>query len=128
MLAEADAYAAKNPNNYRGIIDRYSQVTEHANGTRWEDDAFQKLRIAVQNHQRVSRQMLSQYTQQMQTLVKAGKNQEAFNIWIDFPAQLWTPEIDQLIEDAISQNLPQGFSPQPPNGAPGQRPPPPRNN
>jgi predicted Ser/Thr protein kinase len=130
MLAEADAYAAKNPNNFRGIIDRYNQVSEQASGTPQSDAVFQKLRTAIQNHMRVSRQYLNQYTERSQALVKQGKNQEAFEVWIDFPAQIWTREVDMEITQILQKTLPQGFNPQPPRGGPGgqgQRPPPPRN-
>jgi serine/threonine protein kinase len=119
MLAQADDFAAKNPNSFRGIIDRYNQVAQKAAGTQYQEDVLQKMRVAVQKHMRMSRQVLNEYTQRTQELVKSGKPQEAFEVWLRFPSEMWTAEVDDEITKILKDNLPQGFEPNPPRGGPG---------
>jgi len=111
MLAEADDYALKNPQNFRDIIDRYRQVLSAASGTPQADLLDRKTDNVVSRHQAAVRQAMSRYESKMQEKLRAGKPQEAYDAWKDFPANLRTRESDQEIQQALDRALPAGFVP-----------------
>src|SRR2546427_6376013 len=58
MLAQADDYAAKNPQNFRETIDRYRQISSRARGTAQEAELERKLDSVISRHQQALRQTL----------------------------------------------------------------------
>jgi serine/threonine protein kinase len=111
MLAQADAYAAENPQNYRDIIDRYRQVMSKTRGTPLDRQVNDKLQRVVAAHQAASRQALQQYQQQTDAKLRAGDPQGAYDLWKTFPANLRNRETDQQIQQWVQQRMPQGFVP-----------------
>jgi predicted Ser/Thr protein kinase len=111
MLAQADQYALKNPQNYRDIIDRYRQVQSKAGGAAQTDAVSRKLDDTVGRHQAAIRQALQQYESKMNERIRAGKPQEAYDVWKDFPINLRTRESDQQIQQMLERALPAGFTP-----------------
>jgi hypothetical protein len=111
MLAQADQYAQKNPQNFRDLIDRYRQVLDKTRGTPKAEAVDRKLNEAVSRHQAAQRQAIKSYESKMDEKLRAGKPQEAYNVWKDFPANLRTRESDQQIEQLLERALPAGFSP-----------------
>src|ERR1051325_3300108 len=111
MLAQADQYALKNPQNYRDIIDRYRQVQPKAGGAAQTDAVSRKLDDTVGRHQAAIRQALQQYESKMNERIRAGKPQEAYDVWKDFPINLRTRESDQQIQQMLERALPAGFTP-----------------
>jgi serine/threonine protein kinase len=111
MLAQVEQYAQKNPQNFRAIIDRYRQVLDKVRGTARAEAINRKLDDVVDRHQAATRQALSGYEAKMNEKLRAGKPQEAYDLWKDFPANLRTRESDQQIQQILERALPSGFSP-----------------
>ena len=112
MLAQADQYAQKNPQNFRDIIDRYRQVQTKARGTAQADAIARQIDEVVGRHQTALRQTIQAYESKMTEKLRAGKSQEAYDIWKDFPLNLRTRESDQQIQQSLERALPSGFLPQ----------------
>jgi hypothetical protein len=111
MLAQADQYALKNPQNYRDIIDRYRLVLSKANGTAQGDVVNRKIDDVVGRHQAALRQALEQYESKMNESLRAGNPQEAYDVWKDFPPNLRARESDQQIRQMLERAMPAGFIP-----------------
>jgi serine/threonine protein kinase len=111
MLAEADQYAQKNPQNFRNIIDRYRQVLDKARGTAQAEAVNRKLDEVVGRHQAASRQAIGAYESKMNEKLRAGKPQEGYDLWKDFPTNLRTRESDQQIQQLLDRALPADFFP-----------------
>jgi hypothetical protein len=111
MLAEADQYALKYPQNFRNIIDGYRQVQSKAGSAAQADAVSRKLDDAMGRHQAALRQVLQKYESKFNENIRAGKPQEAYDVWRDFPANLRTRESDQQIQQLVERALPSGFIP-----------------
>ena len=111
MLAEADQYALKYPQNFRNIIDGYRQVQSKAGSATQADAVSRKLDDAMGRHQAALRQVLQKYESKFNENIRAGKPQEAYDVWRDFPANLRTRESDQQIQQLVERALPSGFIP-----------------
>lgn len=111
MLAEADAYAAKHTNSPPRVLDRYWQVLDKARGTRWEGEVNQKIRDWELTHQLLAHETIDEFKKKSEPLLKAGKAQEAFDLWKTFPSGLRTPEVDPLIQQALETIMPRDFQP-----------------
>ena len=111
MLAEADQYALKYPQNFRNIIDSYRQVQSKAGSAAQADAVSRKLDDAMGRHQAALRQVLQKYESKFNENIRAGKPQEAYDVWRDFPANLRTRESDQQIQQLVERALPSGFIP-----------------
>jgi hypothetical protein len=61
MLAQADQYALKYPQNFRNIIDSYRQVQSKAASATQADALSRKLDDAIGRHQAALRQAIQQY-------------------------------------------------------------------
>ena len=106
MLAEADKYAAANPLNKVKIIDRYWQVRDKAIGTQWEKVTEDKLNNAVDAHSAACRELFAKFEDEMIALLKLNHPRAAMDVWLNFPRQLRTPEVDQKIAEIINRNQP----------------------
>ena len=111
MLAQADDYATKHKENYRDQIDRYRQVFTQARGTADEDVVNQRLEAVVNKHQTALRQAIKDFETRMNEKLRAGKPQEAYEVWKTFPDNLRTREGDQQIQQLLKRSLPSGFMP-----------------
>jgi hypothetical protein len=111
MLAQADQYALKNPQNFRAMIDRYRQVQSKAGGSAQTDLVSRKIDDVVGRHQAALSQTLQQYQAKMNDRIRAWKPQEAYDLWKDFPTNLRTRESDQEIQQMLERALPLGFLP-----------------
>ena len=111
MLTQADKYAQENPTNFRNIIDRYRQVGDKAHGTPQAAAIDRKIDDAVDRHQAAIREAINQYEAKMNERLRAGKAQEAYDVWKDFPANLRARESDQQIQQILDRALPPDFSP-----------------
>ena len=65
-------------------------------------------------HEVRSQELIEKLERQMQDLVKAGKHQEAFEVWLAFPESWRSRELDREIIAIIQRTLPAGFRPRPP--------------
>jgi hypothetical protein len=111
MLAQADDYASKNPQNFKHLIDRYRQVLSKARGTAVETEISDKLESVIARHQETIRQVMRTYEARMDEKMRAGNSQEAYDVWRDFPQHLRTRESDQQIQQTLQRTLPPGFVP-----------------
>ena len=111
MLAQADQYALKSPQNFRNIIDCYRQVQSKAGSAAQADAVSRKLDDTMRRHQAALRQAIQQYESKMNGMISAGQPQEAYEVWRDFPTNLRTRESDQQIQQIIERALPSGFIP-----------------
>jgi hypothetical protein len=111
VLAEAENYAAHHPTNYRDIVDRYRRALSKAEGTPQEREIDRRMSRIMEEHQQASRKAIREYQLKMDEKLHAGKPQEAFNTWKDFPANLRTLESDQEIQRVLERSLPPGFTP-----------------
>ena len=111
MLAQADQYALKNPQNFRDMIDRYRQVRSKAGGTAQAEAVDRKIDDVIGRHQAAVRQALQQYESKMNDSIRAGKPQEGYDVWKDYPSNLRTRESDQQIQQILERALPPGFFP-----------------
>jgi len=111
MLAQANDYAEKHPENFRDIIDRYRQVSTKARGTAQEKEVEETMDSIISRHQEVVRRTLHEYEVKMQDKMRAAKAQEAYDVWKDFPSKIRTRESDQQIQQMLERTLPPGFIP-----------------
>ena len=112
MLAEADAYAAANKEDYVQIIDRYHVVQGKAEGTARAEVVERKLNLAVDAHEQAATDTIGKLEAKARELLRMGKVPEAYNIWKEFPARLRTPETDQQIRQLLERLLPPDFEPE----------------
>ena len=113
MLAEADAYAVTNKENYVEIIDRYFVVQNKADGTVLEQAVDRKMNNAIEAHHQAADDAIGKFETKMHGFIRSGKPQEAYNVWKEFPARLRTPETDQQIRQLLEKWLPAEFQPEP---------------
>jgi hypothetical protein len=111
MLAQADQYALKYPQNFRDIIDRYRQVASKASGTTQADPVNRKIEEVAGRHQAALRQTIQKYESKMHERIRAAKPQEAYDGWKDFPLNIRTRESDQQIQQILERAFPPGFVP-----------------
>lgn len=111
MLAQADQYAQKNPENFRDIIDRYRQVQSKANGTAQAETVQRKMDDVIGRHQAAVHLAIQRYESRMNEKLRAGKPQEAYDVWKDYPMNLRTRESDQQIQQTLERSMPSGFIP-----------------
>lgn len=109
MMADADAYAAANKENYVEIIDRYHVVQGRAAGTALEQEAERKINNAVDAHREALDEAIGKLEARMRELLRAGKAREAYNVWKEFPLQLRTPETDRQVRQILERSLPSNF-------------------
>ncbi|MFM8468570.1 MAG: hypothetical protein ACKODH_01150 [Limisphaerales bacterium] len=114
MMAEADLYAKEHPDELIGIVDRYRQIARKAQGTRMGAEAQRKSDNALLLHELKSHDLIEKLELQMQALVKQGKNQEAFEVWLAFPEGWRNRETDGQMIEIIRRLLPSSFRPQKP--------------
>ena len=111
MLAEADAYAAANKDDFVNIMHRYGQLEDKATGTQWEKEVARRFDQARQQMDAASRAYMAQMEAKMEPLIQARKFQEAYEVWRDFPQRLQTRESDQEILQLLRRRLPPDFVP-----------------
>ncbi|MFA6544773.1 MAG: hypothetical protein WCS99_10130, partial [Limisphaerales bacterium] len=111
MLAEADAYAAANKDDFVNIMHRYGQLEDKAAGTQWEKEVSRRFDQARQQMDAASRAYMAQMEAKMEPLIQARKFQEAYEVWRDFPQRLQTRESDQEILQLLRRRLPPDFVP-----------------
>ena len=109
MLAEADAYAAAHPQNYRDLVDRYRQVSAKARGTPQAREVNDRVESTIERHQTALRKVLNEYESKMDALLQARKPQEAYDLWKSFPQGLRTFESDQQIAQILEKKMPPDF-------------------
>ena len=111
MMAEADRFAAENKDDFIGIIDRYWQLAERARGTPVGAEAQRKMDNAALTHELKSHEMIEKLQAQMETLLKQGKPQDAFEVWLAFPQGWRNREIDEEIGRILNRLMPPNFEP-----------------
>ena len=111
MLAQADAYAAAHPQDFRDLVDRYRQVLTKARGTPDEKAINDKVQGIIERHQAALRKTMQEYERSMDEKIRAHQPQAAYDLWKTFPQNLRTKESDEQIEDALQRNLPPEFVP-----------------
>ena len=113
MLAYADNYAAQHPDSYEELLDGYEQVKQKADESmlRELDRKISSIRNA---EEKALADAFSQREAKMQEKIAAGKLQDAFNVWADFPTHLRNREVDEKIRQLLKKSFPQNFSPAPP--------------
>jgi serine/threonine protein kinase len=111
MLAQADDYALKHPNDFKQTIDRYRQVLSKARGTPADAEINKKMDKVIARHQGALRQALHDYEARMQEKMRSGTPQQAYDVWKTFPSNLRTRESDKQIEQMLARTLPPGFVP-----------------
>ncbi|NBV20974.1 MAG: serine/threonine protein kinase [Proteobacteria bacterium] len=111
MLAEADAYAAANKEEYVEIIHRYGQIEEKATGTPWQKEVERRFDQAQDRLQAASSAYIKQTEAKMEPLLQAGKYEEAYQLWRDFPLRIQTHETDQEVLQLLRRRLPPDFVP-----------------
>lgn len=114
LMIQADRYAKDRPDDLGGIVDRYWQVVNKGRGTPIGEEAQRKVDNAMLVHEVRSHELIEKLERQMQDLVKAGKHQEAFEVWLAFPESWRSRELDGEIIAIIQRTLPAGFRPRPP--------------
>ena len=114
MMIQADRYAKDRPDDLGGIVDRYWQVVNKGRGTPIGEAAQRKVDNAMLVHEVKSHELIEKLERQMQDLVKVGKPQEAFEVWLAFPTSWRNRELDGQIIAIIQRTLPAGFRPRPP--------------
>lgn len=111
MLAEADAYAAEHPQNFRDQVDRYRQVNSKAQGTPEAAAAETKLNAVISRHQEAIQKAMAEFQAKMEKKLKTDGPQAAYDVWKDFPPNLRTLQSDQQVQVILHKELPQGFVP-----------------
>ncbi|MBI5772734.1 MAG: serine/threonine protein kinase [Verrucomicrobia bacterium] len=113
MLALADEYAKTNATQYINVIHAYRQVIEAAAGSPIEDKAHAKSDEAIARHQQATFKVIAEFEARMLVKVKAGDLQGAYDVWREFPGDLFVPEpeVSDPIKAAIERNLPADFVP-----------------
>jgi serine/threonine protein kinase len=110
MLAAVETYAEQHPQDYRGILDGYDRVRRKAAGSPREQEIDTKIKQVVQAQQKAVTDTLHQFESQMQEKLRAGKPQEAYNVWKTFPGNLRSRETDDQIRYILRRSLPPEFS------------------
>jgi serine/threonine protein kinase len=113
MLAAMDTYAEQHPQNYRAILDGYDRVRRKAAGSPREQEIDTKIKQVVQAQQKAVTDTLSQFEAQMHEKLRAGKPQEAYDVWKTFPGNLRSRETDDQIRIILRRTLPPEFSARP---------------
>jgi serine/threonine protein kinase len=113
MLAKADAYAATNQQAYINIINAYQQVFDKARGTTLAGIADQRINQAIERHQTAMHATLQAYEEKMHAQLKAGKVQDAYEVWRDFPANVRSREVDDEVRRILEKYLPPDFQARP---------------
>ena len=111
MLAEADAYADANKDELVNIVHRYGQIKDKADGTPWEKEASRRFDLAEDKLQAASGAYIRQMEAKMEPLLQAGKFDEAYQLWRDFPVRFQTLESDQEVIRLLRDRLPPDFVP-----------------
>lgn len=111
MMAEADRYAAANKDEFIGIIDRYWQIADKARGTPMGVEAQRKMDNASLTHELKSHELIEKLQAQMEALLKQGKAQEAFEVWLAYPTGWRSRETDEEIGRILNQFMPPNFQP-----------------
>lgn len=111
MLAEADAYAAANKEEFVEIIHRYGQIEEKASGTPWQKEVERRFDQAQQKLETAAGAYIKQTEARMEPLLQAGKFDEAYQLWRDFPLRFQTMETDQEVLQLLRRRLPPDFVP-----------------
>ena len=111
MMAEADRFAAENKEQFIAIVDRYWQIAERARGTPVGDEAQRKMDNAMLTLEVKSHELIEKLQAQMLALLKQGKPQEAYEVWLAFPQGWRNREVDQDILRLLNQSMPPNFQP-----------------
>ena len=111
MMAEADRYATENKDELLGIVDRYWQVAQKARGTPLGMEAQRKTDNAMLTHELKSHELIEKLHGEMDVLLKQGKVQDAFEVWLAFPGGWRTREIDEQILAILRRAMPPNFQP-----------------
>ena len=112
MLAFADDYAKQHPQNFEEILDGYRQVEERAAGGPIGAVVAERMRTwSAQKNETLTKEITTRETK-MKELIKAGKLQEAYSVWRDFPSNLRSWEIDEQIRKIVKDNFPSDFHPE----------------
>ncbi|NDD40340.1 MAG: serine/threonine protein kinase [Verrucomicrobia bacterium] len=111
MLAEADAYAAANKEEFVEIIHRYGQIEEKVSGTPWQKEVERRFDQAQQKLEAAAGAYIKQTEARMEPLLQAGKFDEAYQLWRDFPLRFQTMETDQEVLQLLRRRLPPDFVP-----------------
>ncbi|NDA68752.1 MAG: hypothetical protein EBY09_19335, partial [Verrucomicrobia bacterium] len=106
MLAEADAYAAANKEEFVEIIHRYGQIEEKVSGTPWQKEVERRFDQAQQKLEAAAGAYIKQTEARMEPLLQAGKFDEAYQLWRDFPLRFQTMETDQEVLQLLRRRLP----------------------
>lgn len=112
MMAEADSFAAQNPDELTGIVDRYWQVVQRGRGTQAGLAAQRKLDNTMLAHELKSHEVIEKLQARMEALIKQNRLQEAFEVWAEYPTGWRTRETDQEIIGIIKRFMPPNFHPQ----------------
>jgi ABC-type nitrate/sulfonate/bicarbonate transport system substrate-binding protein len=111
MLAAADDYAAKNPNEFMNILTRYRQVMQKAAGTPDVMAVQDKLQQWSAAQNQAATAAIKQYETKMRETLATDGAQAAYEVWKDFPSNLRSRETDSQIIKLIEQVLPPDFRP-----------------
>ncbi len=120
MLAAADDYAAKHPDNFDEILDCYAQVEQKAGGTTVGAQVAERSREVSRRHEVALKEAMETREKKMREFLAVGKLDEAYKSWQDFPAGLRNREADAKIHDLLQKNFPPDYNPPMEGRGPGQ--------
>lgn len=111
MLAEAEAFAQANPTRPVKVLDRYFQVQAKAAGTPLAAEINAKIKQWITTHDRLVSQTIGEFNQRSFSFLEARQPQKAYEVWLKFPIELRTPEVDRQIRDVLEERFPSEFVP-----------------
>lgn len=121
MIATADDYAKKNPDQYLHILARYHQIAIKAKGGPRFDEVKAKHDAWFQTYWAAEQKAVQEYQQKMLEFNRNRTPHLGLNIWKDFPKNLRSEGLNSYLADYLLKFTPPNFlwdltSNQPPEG------------